>query len=147
PVLRQNGTRRKVNMVSGVTNRGEVRFMCYTSTMTQMKFILFLSKLVKSNDVPVVEITDNLLVHHGKRVAAWVEAQAGAIELEFIPGYSPELNADEYLNRDLKKNVNAKKTPGTVQEIKENVISFMRGLQKRPTRVMEYFSGRHIQYA
>lgn len=147
PVLRQNGTRRKVNMISGVTNKGEVRFMCYTSTMTQLKFILFLSKLVKSNDGPVVVITDNLRVHHGKKVAAWVEAQAGAIELEFIPGYSPELNADEYLNRDLKKNVNAKKTPGTVQEIKENVISFMRSLQKQPARVMKYFSGRHIQYA
>jgi transposase len=147
PVLKQNGTRRKVNMISGVTNKGEVRFMCYTSTMTQLKFILFLSKLVKSNDGPVVVITDNLRVHHGKKVTAWVEAQAGAIELEFIPGYSPELNADEYLNRDLKKNVNAKKTPGTVQEIKENVISFMRSLQKQPARVMKYFSGRHIQYA
>jgi transposase len=147
PVLKQNGTRRKVNMISGVTNKGEVRFMCYTSTMTQLKFILFLSKLVKSNDGPVVVITDNLRVHHGKKVAAWVEAQAGAIELEFIPGYSPELNADEYLNRDLKKNVNAKNTPGTVQEIKENVISFMRSLQKQPARVMKYFSGRHIQYA
>lgn len=147
PILTQNGTRQKVNMISGVTNKGEVRFMCYTSTMTQLKFILFLSKLVKSNDGPVVVITDNLRVHHGKKVAAWVEAQAGAIELEFIPGYSPELNADEYLNRDLKKNVNAKKTPGTVQEIKENIIAFMRSLQKLPTRVMKYFSGRHIQYA
>lgn len=147
PVLRQDGTKRKVNMISGVTNKGEVRFMCYTSTMTQLKFILFLSKLVKSNDGPVVVITDNLRVHHGKMVAAWVEAQQSAIELEFIPGYSPELNADEYLNRDLKKNVNSKRTPGTVSEIKENIISFMRSIQKQPGRVMKYFSGRHIQYA
>lgn len=147
PVLRQNGTKRKLNMISGVTNKGEVRFMCYTSTMTQLKFILFLSKLVKSNEGPVVVITDNLSVHHGKKVAAWVEEQGGAVELEFIPGYSPELNADEYLNRDLKKNVNAKKTPSTVEELKANVVSFMRSLQKKPARVIQYFSGRHIQYA
>lgn len=146
PVLKQNGTKRKVNMVSGVTNKGEVRFMCYTSTMTQLKFILFLSKLMKSSEGPVVVITDNLRVHHGKKVAAWVADQKGDIELEFIPGYSPELNADEYLNRDLKKNVNAKRTPSTVQEIKENVISFMRSLQKQPSRVMQYFSGGHIKY-
>jgi transposase len=147
PVLRQNGTKRKVNMVSGVTNRGDVRFMCYTSSMTQSKFILFLSKLLKSNEGPVVVITDNLSVHHGKRVAKWVEDQGYRIELEFIPGYSPELNADEYLNRDLKKNVNAKRTPDTVSEVKANVISFMRSIQQQPARVLKYFTGRNINYA
>jgi transposase len=147
PILRQNGTKRRVNMISGVTNRGEVRFMCYTATMTQSKFILFLSKLMKSTDGPVIVITDNLSVHHGKNVKAWVAKQKGEIELEFIPSYSPELNADEYLNRDLKKNVNSKKTPGTVSELKANVISFMRSLQKQPGRVIKYFTSRHIKYA
>lgn len=85
-------------------------------------------------------------VHHGKRVAEWVLQQGGMIELEFIPGYSPELNADEYLNRDLKKNVNAKKTPKIVPEIKKNVLSFMHSLQKQPKRVIAYFSGKHIKY-
>lgn len=147
PQLKHDGTKRKVNMISGVTNKGEVRFMCYTSTMTQNKFILFLSKLIKSTDGPVVVITDNLRVHHGKKVAAWVEAQGGRIELNFIPSYSPELNADEYLNRDLKNNVNAKNTPRTVKELKQNIISFMRSIQKMPGRVMKYFTGRRIQYA
>jgi transposase len=147
PVLKHDGPTRKVNMISGVTNRGAVRFMCYTATMTQHKFILFLSKLIKSADGPIVVITDNLSVHHGKKVASWVAERADEIELHFIPGYSPELNADEYLNRDLKKNVNAKTMPSTVVELKANVISFMRSIQKHPDRVMQYFSGRHICYA
>lgn len=147
PILRHDGVKRKMNMISGVTNRGEVRFMCYASTMTQSKFILFLSKLLKSTDGPVVVITDNLSVHHGKRVKKWVEEQSGAVELEFIPSYSPELNADEYLNRDLKKNVHSKKTPETVSEIKANIVSFMRSIQKQRERVKQYFNGRHINYA
>ena len=147
PTLKQDGTKRKVNMVSAVTNKGEVRFMCYTSTMTQHKFILFLSKLIKSTDGPVVVITDNLSVHHGKKVAKWVKKQDGAVELKFIPSYSPELNADEYLNRDLKKNVNSKKTPRTISELKANISSFMHSIQKQPERVMSYFLGRHIAYA
>ncbi len=134
-------------MMSAVTNRGEVRFMCYTSTMTQLKFILFLSKLVKSTDGPVIAITDNLYVHHGKRVKKWVEDQNGAIELEFIPSYSPELNADEYLNTDLKKNANAKKTPGTVAQLKANILSLMRSIQKQPERIESCFRGKHIAYA
>lgn len=147
PVLRHEGTKRKVNMISAVTNKGEVRFMCYTSNMTQSKFILFLAKLIRSTEEPVVVITDNLSVHHGKKVAEWVAKQDGVLELEFIPSYSPELNADEYLNRDLKKNVNARKTPRTLAELKANISSFMHSIQKQPERVASYFRGRHIEYA
>lgn len=147
PVLKQEGPTRKINMISGVTNQGEVRFMCYTATMTQNKFILFLSRLIKTTDGLVIVITDNLSVHHGKNVKAWVAERSDQIELEFIPSYSPELNADEYLNRDLKKNVNAASMPKTVAALKDNVISFMRKIQKQPDRVMKYFSGKHISYA
>jgi transposase len=147
PILKQNGTKRKVNMISAVTNRGDVRFMCYTARMTQSKFILFLAKLIESTDGPVIVITDNLSVHHGKRVTAWVNNREDQITLEFIPSYSPELNADEYLNRDLKKNVNSKKTPGTIAELKANISSFMHSIQKQPERILNYFTGRHIKYA
>ncbi|MDF1786079.1 MAG: IS630 family transposase, partial [Verrucomicrobiales bacterium] len=60
---------------------------------------------------------------------------------------SPELNADEYLNRDLKKNVNTKRMPRNLAELKVNVISFMRSIQKQPERIMNYFNSRHIAYA
>jgi transposase len=146
PELKKSGKKYRINMISAVTNKGELRFMCYTATMTQLKFILFLSKLVKSTDGPVVVIRDNLSVHHGKRVKAWVDEQPN-LTLEFIPSYSPELNAEEYLNRDLKKNVNAKRMPRNLAELKENVMSFMRSIQKQPERIMSYFNGRHIAYA
>ena len=94
----------------------------------------------------MVVITDNLPVHHGKRVKSWVEEQPN-LRLEFIPGYSPELNADEYLNRDLKKNVSTKRMPRNLAELKANVISFMRSIQKQPERIMNYFNGRPIAYA
>lgn len=147
PELRQEGTKRKINMISGVSNRGLVRFMCYTSSMTQLKFILFLARIADSLDRPVIVITDNLSVHHGKKVKAWLEETDRKIELEFIPSYSPELNPDEYLNRDLKKNVNSKKMPRTVSELKKSVISFMRSLQNQKERVMQYFKGRHVLFA
>ena len=147
PTLKQTGKKIRINMISAVTNKGELRFMCYTARMTQLKFILFLSKLAKSTEGPVIVITDNLSVHHGKRVTQWVKDQGDNFSLEFIPSYSPELNADEYLNRDLKKNVNAKKTPRTLAELKANVLSFMQSIQKQPARIMKYFTGRYIKYA
>ena len=46
PVVKKVGKKIKINMISAVTNRGSVRWMSYTSTMTQRKYILFLSRLV-----------------------------------------------------------------------------------------------------
>lgn len=54
PELKESGKRYRINMISGVTNKGEMRFMCYSATMTQSKFILFLSKLQKSTEGPMI---------------------------------------------------------------------------------------------
>jgi len=37
--------------------------------------------------------------------------------------------------------------PRNLAELKANVISFMRSIQKQPERIMSYFKGRHIAYA
>jgi transposase len=146
PVVKESGKRLKLNHISAVTNRGEMRFMTYTSRMTQTKYILFLARLVKSSEKKVFFIADNLSVHHGKRVRAWAEEHADQIELFFIPSYAPETNPDEYLNRDLKKNVHGKRAPKTFAELKANVLSFMKMLQKTPSRVAQYFNGRDVAY-
>ncbi len=147
PVIRKSGKKLKVNMISAVSNRGHVRFMIYSGKMDQKLFIRFLKRVVSSCDQKVFFITDNLSVHHGKEVAAWVAERKDQIELFFIPSYSPELNPDEYLNRDLKKNVNNSRIPRTEKELKDNLLSFMRKLQKLPKRVMSYFNSKKIAYA
>jgi len=146
PVVRETARKLKTNMVSAVTNRGSVRFMTYTSKMSQNKYICFLARLCESASQKVYVIADNLSVHHGKKVKAWAEENKDKIELYYIPSYSPELNPDECLNRDLKRNVHSKRAPRTTHELKVNVIGFMRMLQKSADRVKRYFSGRHVSY-
>ena len=105
PVVKKVGKKIKMNMISAVTNKGELRWMSYSSSMTQNKYILFLARLIRSETRKIYFIADNLSVHHGKKVKAWVKEHSEEIELHFIPSYAPELNPDEYLNRDLKTNV------------------------------------------
>jgi transposase len=120
--------------------------MIYTEKMTQQVFIRFLSQLTKLNQ-KVFLIVDNLKVHHGKRVKAWLAGKELEIELFYLPSYSPELNPDEYLNRDLKKNVHSKSTRRTIEALKANILSFMRKIQKLPDRVKKYFNSRSIKHA
>lgn len=147
PEIKATGKRHRVNMISAISNRGHVRFMIYEEKMTQAVFIRFLKRLISSSEQKIFLITDNLKVHHGKKVSAWVSKQNSQIELFFIPSYSPELNPDEYLNRDLKKNVHSKAIPRSLKDLKRNIISFMRRLQKSPARVIKYFVSSHIKYA
>jgi transposase len=146
PVVRETAKKIKINMISAMTNRGEVRFMTYTASMTQNKYILFLARLVESAGCKVCVIADNLSVHHGKKVKAWVEANPDKIALYYIPAYAPELNPDELLNRDLKKNVHAKKAPRCFDQLKASVLSFMKMLQRTPGRVAKYFSSKKLAY-
>ena len=115
--------------------------------MNQTRYLKFLKRLLESNESKVYVIADNLRVHHGKRVKAWAKTHEAEIRLEYIPSYSPELNADEYLNRDAKRNINIKRAPKSLSELKKNVVAFMKFLQQTPSRVMKYFHGRHIKYA
>jgi len=121
--------------------------MIYSEKMNQQMFIRFLERLISTFSCKVMFIIDNLKVHHGKKVAAWIAEHSEQIELFFIPAYSPDLNPDEYLNRDLKKNVNVRVIPRTESELKMNLLSFMRKLQKLPDRVMSYFNSSPIKYA
>jgi len=146
PVVKKVGKKIKINMISAVTNKGGLRWMSYTSTMTQTKYILFLARMIQSEPKKVFFIADNLSVHHGKRVRAWADKHSDKIELFFIPSYSPELNPDEYLNRDLKTNVHQAKAPRDLKQLKTNVRSFMSMLQKTPRRVAKYFNSSKLDY-
>jgi len=136
-----------LNMISSVTNQGKVRFMTYKGGMNSQMFIKFLKQLTKGATNKIYLILDNLRVHHSKQVKAWVKRNADAIQLFYLPSYSPEMNPDEYLNCDLKYGLAAKPSPRTQGDLKSNVISHMRLLQKSPDRVKSYFKHESIKYA
>ena len=147
PIRTKMGKRLSLNMISSVTNQGKVRFMTYKGTMNSEMFIKFLRRLIKGERKKIYLILDNLKVHHSKLVKQWVEKHASKIALFFLPSYSPERNPDEYLNCDLKYGLSQKVMPKNDEQLKKNVHSHMRLLQKRPTRVAKYFEHECIKYA
>lgn len=89
PVLPMETKRERVNMISAITNQGHVRFMVYEEKMNQKLLLDFLRRLVAESERKVFLILDNLRVHHGKIVAAWLENHTDEIELFFLPPYAP----------------------------------------------------------
>ena len=107
PVLPVETKRQRVNMISAISGQGKVRYMVYQDTMDQQRLIQFMEQLIRASAQKVFLILDNLRVHHGKLVAAWLEKHVEKIEVFFLPPYAPEYNPDEYLNHALKISVHS----------------------------------------
>jgi transposase len=122
----------RMNQISTVTNEGAVHFMTYKETMTAALFITFLEGLLRETTRKVFLIVDRLPAHEAKAVEDWVAGHGDRIELFFLPRYAPELNADEYLNNDLKGSIHASGLPGSKEDLRSRMERFMGQLQCLP---------------
>ena len=147
PELILPGNRFSVNMMSTITNQGKVRWMIYTGKMNGALFIVFLTRLIAGATKKVFLIVDNLSVHEAAAVEEWLADKKEQIEVFYLPKYAPERNPDEYLNCDIKVNINTDGLPKDREELKEKLHRFMQRLVKLPARVASYFEHKYIKYA
>lgn len=148
PVTAKPARREKISMISTVTNRGTLRFRLYEGGLSAALFVEFLEQLTKDTDKKIFVIMDNLPVHKGMAVKAWLEQNTDKIEVFYLPPYAPDLNPDEYLNNDLKQNVHRYSgLPLDKATLKNNVLRYMRHIQKSPAKVQSYFQARETKYA
>jgi len=137
----------RANQISAISNDGQVRFMTYTRTMNAALFLVFLQRLLRSTRGKVFLIVDRLRAHMTPAVQAWVAARRERLEIFYLPSHAPERNPDEYLNDDLKENVNAAGLPHNKREVRSRIQHFMRLLLHLPEHVMSYFLHPSVQYA
>jgi transposase len=147
PELTVPGGRFSVNMISTITNQGKVRWMIYTGKMNAALFIVFLTRLIAGAAKKVFLIVDHLSVHEAAAVEQWLADKTDRIEVFYLPKYAPERNPDEYLNCDLKANINTDGLPKDREELKGKLRRFMQRLAKLPARVASYFKNKYIEYA
>src|SRR5262249_54828466 len=79
----------RMNMISAITNQGNVHFMTYRQTMTAALFLVFLGRLVDSVHGKIFLITDRLKAHDAAAVKTWLAAHEDQIEVFLLPAYAP----------------------------------------------------------
>ncbi len=134
-------------MISAISNEGAVRFMTYTGAMTAALFITFLGRLRRSTSGKLFVIVDWLKPHHAGVVEQWWDAHEDELQLWFLPRYAPELNADEYLNNDVKGEVGKEGLPEDRPQLRSRILSVMQRLLHLPQRVRNYFKHPCLEYA
>lgn len=147
PVIKKTGQRFSLNMVSAISNKGHVEFMILDGTFNGGVFLEFLAQLIKYKQQKIFLVVDGHSAHKTKAVNAWLTENKNKIEIFFLPPYSPELNAQEYVNQDLKTNIIGKKRPINKAQMRMNVEEFMNKRKNDRKQVQKYFHVTHVQYA
>jgi transposase len=147
PILKVEVKKERVNMISALTNQGKLRFMLYLETMKTILLIMFLQRLMREAGHKIYVIMDNLRVHHSKKFTEWLKKNEDRIKVYYLPPYSPELNPDEYLNGNLKKDIHSGISPRNKADIKKKTRYFMQKQQRAPVKVKNLFKHQWVNYA
>lgn len=147
PVIPGTGQRFRANLMSSITNRGHLCFLVFKGKFNAAVFIGFCRRLLRQRRRKIFLILDGHPVHRSAAAKTWLEANRRRIRVFFMPGYSPELNPDEYLNNDVKTNAVGRQRPATEPELIDNLQQYLRATQRRPNIIKRYFHAEPVRYA
>ena len=91
PVIPGTGQRFRCNLMSTITNRGELSFMVFKENFNGAVFIKFVTRLLRLRRRKVLLIVDRHPLHLSAEVKRWLARHAARLELFILPGYSPDL--------------------------------------------------------
>jgi transposase len=146
PVVTGPAVRHSIKMVSAIGRRGECSFSVHEGSMNAELFIEFLAKLLHDFATRIFLVVDGSSVHRAKKVTEYVNSTDGKLELFFLPPYSPELNPDEWVNKNVKHDKIARAVPLTRDELKAVAIDALERLKKFPEIVRGFFGDPKLSY-
>ena len=146
PVVKTTGARHSVNMISAVAPDGSLRFSTYTGRFTSKEFIDFCKRLLHDAPGPVFLVVDGHPTHRSKATKEFVASTDGRLKLYTLPGYSPDLNPDEWVWSNVKAAKIGRAGITSQDDLRTKAISALRRLQKMPHIVRGFFGDPRLAY-
>lgn len=133
-------------MISAVTASGVLRFAVYQGTTNAASFIDFCRRLVHDASGPVYLVVDGHPAHRAMATSEFVASTQGRLRLFFLPGYSPQLNPDEWGWKNVKHDRVGRSSVTSQDELTSKAIGALRRLQKLPHLVRRFFADPSLRY-
>jgi transposase len=147
PIVLGTGQRFGLNLISAVSAKGLLRFMVVQGRVRAAQICEFLRRLMHGARRPIFLILDGHPMHKAKMVSQCVEEFGGKLRLFFLPPYSPELNPDEQVWRDLKGNGIGRSEILDREDLKAKVVTHLETLRGLPKKVRSFFQLPMTRYA
>lgn len=146
PVVKSTGRRASVNMLSAISAQGGLHFMLHEGGVNATVFVEFCRRLLHDDGGIVFLILDNLSIHKATEVRQFLATTDGRLRLFFLPPYSPELNADEWVWKNVKHDRIGRTGLTRARDLFEIATRALERLQKRPEILRGFFGDPHLQY-
>jgi transposase len=147
PVVRTTGARHRLNMISAVNRRGKMRFMIESKGLNAGVICRFLDRLMTGSKRGVYLILDGHPVHKSAQVARKVASFNGRLRLFLLPPYSPELNPDEGVWREVKGHRLGRAGILGFADLKSKALGALRHMARRPDKIRALFRATTTLYA
>jgi transposase len=146
PVVTATGERKSVSMISAVSQSGQLHFDLFYGTMNAERFIEYCKKLLHDCPGPVFLIVDGSSTHTARAVHEYVKSTGGRLRLFFLPPYSPELNPDEWVWKNVKHDQIGPAVPMGRTHLWTLARDALQRLQNAPDIVRGFFADPHLAY-
>lgn len=146
PVVRTTGARHSINMISAVTAKGAMHFTTFTGKMDAAVFIDYCRDLLADDGGTVFLVLDGHPVHRSRAVKDFAASTDGKLHLFFLPPYSPELNPDEWVWKNVKHDRIGKTNITSADDLQGKAEQALLRLQQLPELVRAFFSDPCLGY-
>jgi transposase len=146
PVVLGTGKRRSISMVSAVSPRGELHFDIQEKGITSEDFLAFAKTLIADADRPVFLILDNSQVHHAVILKEYAQQSNGMLTLFFLPSYSPDLNPDEWVWKNVKHDNLGRAAAKSTDDLARFARIALNRLKNAPEIVRAFFGDPALRY-
>jgi transposase len=109
-------------------------------------FLDFCRRLLHDAQGPVFLVLDGHPVHRSKAVKQFARSTGGRLRLYFLPGYSPELNPDEWVWKNIKHDRIGRAGVSGPEDLKAKALAALHRLQRLPHLVKSFFRDPNLRY-
>lgn len=138
PRIRHRFSWPKLSAISGVTLDQRLLLRLVRGVINGEQVITFLRVLLRHIRGPILMLWDNIPTHRSGKVKRWLAAHP-RLQVEPLPPYAPDLNADEGVWQYLKHNVAGNFCPQSLDELEDHLHRGVRRMQRRPTLLTSFF--------
>lgn len=140
PVLREGDRYGHLSVISLITVTGDLYYQVQDGSYHGEDVVRFLRQIRESAPTPLTLIWDGAPIHRGEAVNTFLRTENhGLIQLEQLPAYSPELNADEQVWAYVKEHELSNLCCKTCDELTPHVVAAFERLKQRPDVIRSFF--------
>ena len=134
----RQGRRDKISVISGISlsprrHRLSLYYLLFFDNIGQEEVCGFVRELLRHRRGPLILLLDNSSPHKGNPIAH-LQRQHPRLHIEYFPSYAPELNPDEGVWAQAKREL-ANSCPRDVDELMEDILRSIDGIRSSPQKL------------